>query len=526
MDQTVSAIATQVARAESLNALAGKALRPGTVVIDLGAGDGSWTRAALSSVSGLVVHCFEPDPVKYEHLLGNLTWQIASGQVIPQNASAGWAHEHGGKSWASLSQYAKEAGLSRLPFVRLGAGVPISAATHGCSDLIRRGYIEFILAPADVEQEAALGAVISPWRYELFRHPALGNQVLCVSDRFRATIKNEQPRMPTLLERCQEFNIKPKGVIHVGVHEGGGAKEYAAAGVAKSLLVEANPAVFARLQNSIAGLDGVVAVNCAATDHNGTAALHVTSFDQSSSILPLARHSEIYPSITEVDTIGVPAKTIDRIFEELGQNPADYDLLYLDIQGAELQALQGAMGLLPNVKAIATQVNYEELYAGCALIEQLDEFLEGQGFDRVATATPFHSSWGDAFYVRHRPAPVSKKALTDFLYNARNTIVGGWLSIPSVSLREAWEGATGRAHRHLIDNGVHQLPLSSEDDGRVLKLLQDSLKSASKDRRLQLLLALMLYLPTHQIAISPEGIPGWLKKTLPGFAEEQAAVAA
>ena len=461
MDQTISAIAAQVAHADCVNALANSVLRPGTVVIDLGAGDGAWTRAALAGVAGLVVHCFEPDPVKYQQLLINLAAQISAGRVIPHNAAAGWADDRGEKGWASLQQYANEAGLSRLPFVRLGDDVPITAATDGCSDLIRRGYIEFILATADAQDEISLASVLSPSRYEVFRHPSLGNQVLCVSDRFRSTIKNHPPQMPSVLERCQEFNITPKGVIHVGARAGGEARLDLAVGDAKSLRIEADP-----------------------------------------------------------------AKMIDQIIEEAGHNPAEYDLLDLNMQGAELTALKGAIGMLANVNAILTEVNFEQRFAGCAQIEQIDDFLEAQGFDRVATVTPNHSGRGEAFYLRRRPAPVSKQAVREFLYNARNTIVSGWLNIPAVSLREAWEGATGRAHRHLIENGVLELPLSSDDDGRVQALLKSSLKSASKDRRLQLFLALMLYQPVSEIAISLDGIPGWLRKSLPGLNTDPAALAA
>jgi hypothetical protein len=461
MDQTISAIAAQVAHADCVNTLANRVLRPGTVVIDLGAGDGAWTRAALAGVAGLVAHCFEPDPAKYQQLLSNLAAQISAGRVIPHNAAAGWADDRGEKGWASLQQYANEAGLSRLPFVRLGGGVPITAATDGCSNLIRRGYIEFILATADAQEEVSLAGLLSPCRYELFRHPSLGNQVLCVSDRFRSSVKNQPPQMPSVLERCQEFNITPKGVIHVGARAGGEARLDLACGTAKSLRIEANP-----------------------------------------------------------------AKSIDQTIEEAGHNPAEYDLLNLDVQGAELTALKGATGILPNVQAILTEVNFEERFAGCAQIEQMDAFLEAQGFDRVATAAANHPSRGEAFYLRRRPAPVSRQAVRDFLYSARNTIVGGWLNIPTVSLREAWEGATGRAHRHLIENGLLELPLSSDDDSRVLELLQNSLKTASKDRRLQLFLALMLYQPASQITISLDGIPGWLRKSLPGLNSDQVALAA
>jgi hypothetical protein len=121
---------------------------------------------------------------------------------------------------------------------------------------------------------------------------------------------------------------------------------------------------------------------------------------------------------------------------------------------------------------------------------------------------------------------VPPQSASDFLYDARNTLVGSWLSLQAASLREAWEGATGHAHRHLIEKGVCHLPLSGEDDHRVLELLQQSLKSAPKDRRLQLLLALMMYIPVDQLAISSEVIPGWLKKSLPGLGTLQTPIAA
>jgi FkbM family methyltransferase len=506
--------------------LANKAIRSGTVMLDLGAGDGSWTQAVLGVVAGIEVHCFEPDPVKYRQMLLNLAGEIGSGKVVPHNASVGWEDARGIAAWASLQQYAVAIGVTRLPFVRLGRGVPVTAAFNGCSDLIRHGHLEFVLATADEQDEAKLAEELLPRRYELFRHPAMGDQVLCCSDRFRSTIKNLPPTMPDVLELCQEFGITPKGVIHVGAHEGHEAKQYVSAAISKTLMVEANPAVYAKLQNNVFGLAGVTTINCAASDESGFVELRVTNMEQSSSILPLARHSAIYPSVQQVSTVAVPAKTIDQIVREVGHNPGDYNLLNLDIQGAELMALRGAMGVLPNVQAILTEVNYEELYAGCAMIEELDAFLESQGFDRVATATPYHSSWGDAFYVRRRAATVPQQTKSDFLYEARNSIVGGWLSLSSGSLREAWEGATGHAHRHLLENGVCELPLSSEEDHRVLDLLEKNLKAASKDRRLQLFLGLSLYRPMDKIQMLPEALPGWLRKSWPAVAGVAESVAA
>jgi FkbM family methyltransferase len=207
-------------------------------------------------------------------------------------------------------------------------------------------------------------------------------------------------------ELCRQYAIAPRGVIHVGAHEGTEITAYQQMGAQKVLFVEANPVVFERLQANLTGMPDVLSVNCAIGDRNGTVDLHVTSFDQSSSILQLKRHQEIYPQITETHQITVQSKTLDTLLQEQELNPSDFNILNIDIQGAELLALQGATNWLKSVDLINTEVNYEELYEGCALIDQLDEFLEGHGFQRVATTTPIHPSWGDAIYVK-KPAITS-----------------------------------------------------------------------------------------------------------------------
>jgi FkbM family methyltransferase len=198
---------------------------------------------------------------------------------------------------------------------------------------------------------------------------------------------------------CRAHAIRPRGVVHVGAHEGQELAEYRRMGLRDILFVEANPKVFARLAANAGASEGVVLANCAITDRAGPVALRITSGDQSSSILKLHRHKDYYPSVVEDEVVEVPGKTLDALLAELGISPASFNLLNIDIQGAEAIALRGAEELLRVIEAINVEVNFEELYAGCAEIEELDEFLGARGFRRVATASPFHRSWGDAFYV-------------------------------------------------------------------------------------------------------------------------------
>ncbi|MGB7325298.1 MAG: FkbM family methyltransferase [Rubripirellula sp.] len=197
-----------------------------------------------------------------------------------------------------------------------------------------------------------------------------------------------------LRRELRRYGIKPDHVLHVGAHEGQEDGTYRKMN-ATPVYVEANPDVFSRLRANLPEREcHLVAIS----DHEGTAEFHVTSMDQSSSLLSLAKHSEIYPDIVETKTVQVQCTTIDKLLEGRTES---FDVLSLDIQGAELLALKGATKLLGQLSCIMTEVNRDELYAGCARIEEIDAFLAQFDFKRVREAFPYHESWGDALYVKN-----------------------------------------------------------------------------------------------------------------------------
>ena len=203
-------------------------------------------------------------------------------------------------------------------------------------------------------------------------------------------------------------SIIPKGIIHVGAYDGKDIKLYQTLNISRIFFIEANPTVFERLKaNTTRSSVDVTVVNYAISNQNGKVTLYVNSMVQSSSILPLKHYRDIYPNIKETHQLIVESKTLDNLLEELELSPTDFNILNLDIQGAELLALQGATNLLKYIDVVYTKVNYEELYEGCALAEEIDEFLAQTGFGRVAIAKPFHPSWGNAFYVRKQVATMS-----------------------------------------------------------------------------------------------------------------------
>lgn len=196
-----------------------------------------------------------------------------------------------------------------------------------------------------------------------------------------------------LQKMVAKYELVIDSALHVGAHHGQEDDVYRQLGV-RPIYVEANPDVFSVLTENLPERE---CFNVAVSDHVGTTEFHVTSFDQSSSILPLKKHKEIYPDIVEKKLIQVPCTTIDELTRDLD---IPIDLLNMDIQGAELMALHGATRTLRDVKCIVTEVNRAELYEGCGLLGDLDQFLKPFGFKRVVSDFKFHKSWGDAFYVR------------------------------------------------------------------------------------------------------------------------------
>lgn len=81
--------------------------------------------------------------------------------------------------------------------------------------------------------------------------------------------------------------------------------------------------------------------------------------------------------------ITVPCITLDAFIEEIPEKTVD--ILWIDVQGAELHVLQGATKVLDTVKVIATEVGITDLYERGTLKSDLDCFLKLHGFVCIAT---------------------------------------------------------------------------------------------------------------------------------------------
>lgn len=201
--------------------------------------------------------------------------------------------------------------------------------------------------------------------------------------------------IPDIFSRFPQC-VPKNGVCHIGSHTGEENGLYHSIGMSdvNILWIDANEeykSYFTPEQNFISAL-------ISDTDDE-PATFHITNNGQSSSMLPLKDHLHEHPWVIEIEQRSLTTKTLDTLFQDHDIPYDKYDFMNLDIQGAELKALRGARKILPHLRAIYTEVNERELYEGCGLLPELDEFLSEQGFRRVAISMTDHG-WGDALYVR------------------------------------------------------------------------------------------------------------------------------
>ena len=191
-----------------------------------------------------------------------------------------------------------------------------------------------------------------------------------------------------------------KGVIHVGAHECEERNGYLYnfnLDDSKIIWIDAISEKVNLMKSNNPNL--IIFNECVSNKDGEDVSFMVTNNYQSSSMLNFKTHAIEHSQIVETHRLQLKTKTINTIFTENNLNPENYNFLNLDIQGAELLALKGSSNILPHIDYIYSEINVNELYENCVLIDELDDFLDKNGFQRIQTQMTHHG-WGDAFYVK------------------------------------------------------------------------------------------------------------------------------
>ena len=109
------------------------------------------------------------------------------------------------------------------------------------------------------------------------------------------------------------------------------------------------------------------------------ATMHVSARDDSSSVLPItATQAALFSGTEEAGLATIEIGPLDQFLEPARiHRPA---LLKIDVQGFELQALQGCESLLDQFTWLYVECSFIELYEGQALADDVIAWLRERGF--------------------------------------------------------------------------------------------------------------------------------------------------
>jgi FkbM family methyltransferase len=209
--------------------------------------------------------------------------------------------------------------------------------------------------------------------------------------------------IPTIFSTFPEC-IPEKGILHVGAHMCEERALYNSINVGDNdiLWIEAirETVTYVKTVN-----DNINIIQSVITDKDDEElSFMITNNKESSSIFNFGTHAIEHPQIFEIERRQLKSITLNTLFERNNISYDRYDFINIDIQGAELKALKGAMCILPHIKAIYAEVNEKMLYEGAGLLPELDEYLATFNFTRVITNMTQHG-WGDALYIKNYVSP-------------------------------------------------------------------------------------------------------------------------
>jgi FkbM family methyltransferase len=195
-----------------------------------------------------------------------------------------------------------------------------------------------------------------------------------------------------------KYNITFKCILHVGAHECEEIVYYDKyLSRDKVLWIDALPD---KVEQCKQRHQNILIENAVVSDTIEKLIFHRSNNDQSSSILNLGIHKIHHPHIHYTHNFEVETQLLSTILAKEEYKHINFNFINLDIQGAELKALQGMEQYLENIDYIYTEVNEDYVYEECALITDLDDYLAKWNFIRKETQWCGNTKWGDAFYIK------------------------------------------------------------------------------------------------------------------------------
>ena len=199
-----------------------------------------------------------------------------------------------------------------------------------------------------------------------------------------------------LQELLNKYNLEINNIAQFGAHNGQEIEIFKNISNDKIYLFEPQLNAFNKLVDKTVDFEEIIVHNVGLGSYKSEKFLFVDveNEGQSASIYKPKIHLDIFPGISFENKEKINIETFDAFNLEV-------DLICLDIQGAELDALIGSKNSLKFTKCLVVEVSREELYENQPSVYEIDAFLINNNFVRVSTkwAESGKFLYGDAFYI-------------------------------------------------------------------------------------------------------------------------------
>ena len=210
-------------------------------------------------------------------------------------------------------------------------------------------------------------------------------------------------------EIVKNYSLQPiNSVLQVGASGGQEIPMFLANGVSFAAMIEPLDYPFSVLCANAKNIGNYLPIQSLVGAKDGEQVdLFVASNDgQSSSILKPAQHLTAFPTVTFDNSIQCTSYTLDTIVRSINKNhvqfPENFDLIYVDVQGAELEVFKGANQCLLNSRLIFTEIGLGGGYEGDVSYMKLIGFLNAYGYDLIQLEINPNHGYGDALFLRRK----------------------------------------------------------------------------------------------------------------------------
>ncbi|MEI6290738.1 MAG: FkbM family methyltransferase [Chloroflexota bacterium] len=140
---------------------------------------------------------------------------------------------------------------------------------------------------------------------------------------------------------------------------------------------------------------GVIIKVCAIGQFKEKTLMHVSSADDSSSILPItASQNKLFPGTTETEIREIDVFPLSTAIE--GNQIPVASLLKIDVQGYEMEVLKGSVDKLWQFSHLYIECSFVELYKGQALAHQIINWLHTRNFEICGVYNVYYDKNGRA----------------------------------------------------------------------------------------------------------------------------------